>query len=242
MIYALTFLIYLLNTYLVFWYGYRLFPYKKNFKTTIGLCLFANIILWLLLNFFFNEAVNIIATLILFGLVLLLGFKCDRKLAFFHALLLVALMWIAEYTVLFIVSHILNLEVTHLKNDIIIFIEEAFAAKFLYFILLTIISSFAKKHSKKEGTKISIYLTILPITTFFITVVLRIQSQFFESTMFSTIMCVIAEVLMFIANIVVFTVHERDITNQKKLHDIEMLEQKQAIGCNNQQIRPYMQR
>lgn len=230
MIYALTFLIYLLNTYLVFWYGYRLFQYKKNFKTTIGICLFANIILWLLLNLFFNETVNIIATLILFGLVLLLGFKCDRKLAFFHSLLLVALMWIAEYTVLFIVSHILNLEVTHFKNDIIIFIEEAFAAKFLYFILLTIISSFAKKHSKKEGTKISIYLTILPITTFFITVVLRIQSQFFESTMLSTVMCVIAEILMFIANIVVFTMHERDITNRKKLHDIEMVEQKQTIN------------
>ncbi len=230
MIYALTLLIYLLNTYLVFWYGYRLFPYKTNFKTTICICFSANIILWLLLNLFFSEAINIIATLILFGLVLLLGFKCDRKLAFFHSLLLVALMWIAEYTVLFIVSHMLNLEVTHFKNDIIIFIEEAFAAKFLYFILLTIISSFAKKRIKKEGTKISIYLTILPITTFFITVVLRVQSQFFESSVLSTAMCVVAEVLMFIANIVVFAVHERDITNQKKLHDIEMVEQKQAIN------------
>lgn len=229
-IYVLTFLIYLLNTYLVFWYGYRLFLYKKNFKKTIGICLIANIILWLLLNLFFNEVVNIIATLVLFGLVLLSGFKCDRKLAFFHSLLLVALMWIAEYTVLFVVSHILNLEVTHFKNDIIIFIEEAFASKFLYFILLTIISSFAKKRTKKEGTKISVYLTILPVMTFFITVVLRIQSQFFESTTLSTVMCVIAEFLMFIANIVVFSMHERDITNQKKLHDIEMVEQKQAIN------------
>ncbi len=230
LIYALTFLIYLLNTYLVFWYGYRLFPYRKNLKTTISICLVANIILWLLLNIFFNEAVNILATLILFGLVLLFGFKCDRKLAFFHSLLLVALMWIAEYTVLFIVSHILSLEITHFKNDIVIFIEEAFAAKFLYFILLTIISSFAKKRTKKEGTTISIYLTILPITTFFITVVLRLQSQFFESTMLSTVMCVISEILMFIANIVVFTMHERDIANQKKLHDIEMVEQKQNIN------------
>lgn len=229
-VYALTFLVYVINTYLLFWYGYRLFEYRKNFKTTMSICFSANIILWLLLNFFFNEIVNIVATMILFGLVLYFAFRCDKKLALFHSLLLVALMWIAEYTLLFIVSHILNLEITHFKNDIIIFIEEAFAAKFLYFIFLTIISSFAKKRIKKEGTKISIHLTILPITTFFITVVLRVQSQFFESSIFSTALCVIAEILMFIANIVVFSVHEKDITNQKKLHDIEMLEQKQAIN------------
>ncbi len=229
-VYALTFLIYLLNTYLLFWYGYRLFDYRKNFKTTVCICFSANIILWLLLNLFFNEIVNIVATLILFGLVLFTAFKCDRKLALFHSLLLVALMWIVEYIVLFIVSQILNLEITHFKNDIIIFIEEAFAAKFLYFIVLSIISSFAQKRLKKEGTKTSIYLTILPVTTFFITVVLRVQSQYFESTVLSTALCVIAEVLMFIANIVVFSVHERDITNQQKIHDMEMVEQKQSIN------------
>ncbi|MBO5421922.1 MAG: GHKL domain-containing protein [Clostridia bacterium] len=229
-VYALTFLIYLLNTYLLFWYGYRLFDYRKNFKTTVTICLAANIILWLLLNLFFNEVVNIVATIILFGLVLYSAFRCDKKLALFHSLLLVALMWIAEYMIIFIVSYILDLEVTHFKNDIVIMIEEAFASKFLYFILLTIISSFAKKRMKKDGTKISIYLTILPATTFFITVVLRVQSQYFESSVLSTSLCVVAEVLMFIANIVVFSVHERDITNQKKLHDMEMVEQKQATN------------
>lgn len=226
----ITFFVYLLNAYIVFWYGTRLFDYRKNLKSTLFICLIANIILWILLIFFFNESINIISTLLLFGLILLFAFKCDWRLAIFHSLLLVALMWIAEHTILFLVSYVLNLEITHYRNDLVIFIEEAFATKFFYFILLNIISSFAKKHTNKKGTKISIYLTILPITTFFMTVVLRIQSQFFESNTTTTILCVIAEVFMFIANIIVFSVHDKAIINQQKIHNMEMAEQKQTIN------------
>lgn len=226
----ITFFVYLLNAYIVFWYGTRLFDYRKNLKLTLLICFIANVILWILLIIFLDESINIISTLLLFGLILLFAFKCDWKLAIFHSLLLVALMWIAEHTILFLVSYVLNLEITHYKNDLVIFVEEAFATKFFYFILLNIISSFAKKHTIKRGTHNSIYLTILPITTFFMTVVLRIQSQFFESNTSSTILCVIAEVSMFIANIVVFSVHDKAIINQQKIHNTEMAEQKQIIN------------
>ncbi len=226
----ITFFVYLLNTYIVFWYGTRLFDYRKNLKSTLLICFIANIILWILLILFLNESINIISTLLLFGLILLFAFKCDWKLAIFHSLLLVTLMWIAEHTILFLISYVLNLEITHYRNDLVIFVEEAFATKFFYFILLNIISSFSKKHIAKKGTRNSIYLTILPITTFFATVVLRVQSQFFESNTTSTILCVIAEIFMFIANIVVFSVHDKAIINQQKIHNMEMLEQKQIIN------------
>lgn len=229
-LYLLTFLVYVFNTYIVFWYGGRLFEYRKGLKTTLCICVFANIMLWLLLIIFFNETVNLIAIVVLFWLIMWLAFKCDWKLAIFHSLILTALMWIAEYIAIFIISYIKEVEVTHFKNDLVIFIEEAFASKFLYLIIVSIVSMFAKKAHKKEGTKASIYLTILPITTFFITVVFRAQSQYFEANILSTVLCIVAEILMFIANAVVFSVHEKDITNQKRLHDMEMVDQRQTIN------------
>ena len=228
--YVITFLMYIFSTYIIFWYGHRLFEYKKNIQTTLSVCLIGNIVLWLFLILFSNEITNIVSTFIVFLTVLLLAFKCDWKLAFFNSLLLVAVMFIAEYIILFLVSGVFALDFYHFENDLIIFAEEAFASKFLYFVLLVIISSFSKRNIKREGLKTSIYLTILPITTFFMTIVLRVQTQYFESTTATNTLCVIAELLMFAANVVVFAVHERTISNQQNLHDMEMIEQKQTIN------------
>ncbi len=228
--YSITFLMYIFSTYIIFWYGHRLFEYKKNIQTTLSVCLIGNIVLWLFLILFSNEITNIVSTFLVFLTVLLLAFKCDWKLAFFNSLLLVAVMFIAEYIILFLVSGVFALDFYHFENDLIIFAEEAFASKFLYFVLLVIISSFSKKNMKREGLKTSIYLTILPITTFFMTIVLRVQTQYFESTTTTNTLCVIAELLMFAANVVVFAVHERTISNQQKIHDMEMIEQKQTIN------------
>jgi hypothetical protein len=221
---------YVLSTYIIFWYGHRLFEYKVNSKISFAICFISNIVLWLLLIYFSNEIINGVSNLIAFIIIFKLAFKCDWKLTIFNSILLTAIMFISEYMILFLVSYVLNLEVTHFKNDLIIFIEEAFASKILFFILLIAISSFSKKNIEKEGMKTSIPLSILPITTFFMTIVLRVQSQYFESTTIATILCVIAEILLFIANVVVFSVHESSIASQKKLHDMEMVEQKQAIN------------
>lgn len=228
--YSITLFMYVFSAYIIFWYGNRLFEFKKDTKSTIIICFTANIILWLFLIIFSSEVINIVSTFIIFLFVFLFAFKCDWKLALFNSLLLVAVMFIAEYIILFLVSGVFNLDFYHFENDLIVFAEEAFASKFLYFLLLSIISSFSTKITKKEGLKSSIYLTLLPITTFFITIVLRVQTHYFESTMLTNILCVIAEILMFIANVVVFTVHEQSIANQQKIHNMEMLEQKQTIN------------
>lgn len=228
--YLITFLMYIFSTYIIFWYGHRLFEYKKNIKITLSVCFIGNMVLWLCLILFSNEIINIISTFFVFLAILLLAFKCDWKLAFFNSLLLVAIMFIAEYIILFLVLSIFNLDFYHFENDLIIFAEEAFASKFLYFVFLVIISLFSKKNMKREGLKTSIYLTILPITTFFMTIVLRVQTQYFESTTTTNTLCVIAELLMFAANVVVFALHERTISNQQKIHDMEMIEQKQTIN------------
>lgn len=225
-----TFFSYILSTYIIFWYGHRLFNYKKDLKTTFTICFVANTILWLLLILFSTYYVNIPATIIIFFLVFLFAFKCDWKLSIFHSLLLVAIMNISEFIVFFVVSAFLNVSVNHYENDLILFVEETFASKFIYFALLAIISSFTKKTKTRDGLLHSILLTILPVTTFFVTMVFRFQSMNFKATAISNLLFVIAELLMFVSIIVVFTIHEKIITNQKKLHEIEMLEQKQSIN------------
>ena len=60
--------------------------------------------------------------------------------------------------------------------------------------------------------------------------VFRFQSMQFKATTASNILFIIAELLMFISTVVVFTIHERVIISQKQIHNMEMLEQKQTIN------------
>lgn len=225
-----TFFTYIFGTYIVFWYGHRLFNYKNNARSSFLICFLANIILWMLIFLFSSPYINIPATIILYFIIFLVAFNCDWKLSIFHSLLLVAIMSISEFIVFFLVSALLNVAVNHYENDLVLFAEEAFASKLIYFVLLAIISTFSKKSRTKDGLLSSIILTILPATTFFITMVFRFQSMHFKATSLSNFLFIIAELLMFISIVVVFTIHERVIINQKKIHDIEMAEQKQIIN------------
>lgn len=224
------FIVYVLGTYIVFWYGGRMFNYKHNPKQSLLICFVANVVLWLLMIFFSNPYINIPTTLILYWIIFYTAFECDWKLSSFHSLLLVAIMNIAEFIIFFLTSFFFDVSVNQHENDSILFVEEAFASKFIYFALLAIISSFSKKTKTKDGYMSSIILTTLPAMTFFITVVFRYQNIYYKSNTETNLLFILSEVFMFIAIIVVFFVHERAIDNQKKLHDIEMLEQKQIIN------------
>lgn len=227
---VITFLTYLFSTYIIFWYGHRLFEYRKDAKTSFVICFIANVILWLLLVLFSNYIINLSMIIILYFIIFMCAFNCDFKLAIFNSLLIVAIMNISEFIILFLVSGLLNLELTHYENDLIVFAEETFASKFVYFALLAIISSFSKKTRTKDGLLSSILLTILPVTTFFVTMVFRFQSMHFKATTVSNFLFIVAELLMFVSTIVVFTIHEKVVVSQKKIHDMEMLEQKQTIN------------
>ena len=230
-VFAITmFASYLLGTYIIFWYGHKMFEYKRNAKYSFCISLIANIILWILLIMFNTPLINIIGTIVIYFFVMLTAYNCDWKLSIFHSLLLLAIMNISEFIVLFFVSGLFNLEVNHYENSLIIFVEETFASKFIFFTLLAIISSFSKKTRNKDGLMSSILLAILPATTFFITMVFRYQNMYYISNTNTNILFVFSEIFLFLAIIVVFFIHERTIENQKKLHDMEMVEQKQAIN------------
>lgn len=224
------FLVYILGTYIIFWYGSRIFNYKKNAKTSFAICFVLNVILWLLMILFSKPYINIPATVILYIVLFYTAYECDWKLSVFHSLLCVALMNLAEFLVFFLTSSFLNVPVNQYENDTILLVEEAFASKFVYFALLAILSSFSKKAKNKEGLMSSIVLTILPAMTFFITVVFRYQNIYYESNATTNLLFILSEILMFIAIVVVFFVHEKTIDNQKKLHYMEMVEQKQTIN------------
>lgn len=98
----------------------------------------------------------------------------------------------------------------------ILFVEETFASKFIYFTFLAILSSFSKKRNVKDSWMSSILLTILPATTFVISLILRFQHVKYVTDAKTDILLIACEILMFVAIIVVFFVHERTITYQQK--------------------------
>jgi hypothetical protein len=184
-----------------------------------------------MLIYVFNlPQINIIATTVLYFIVLLNGFKCDWKLSIFHTLLLLTVMVISEVIVIYIVSFLYDVPTNQFEKDNILFVEETFISKLVYFILLAIVSSFSKKTKLTEGLLSSVFLTILPLMTFFVAVIFLYQSIDYGIDTNMKMFFVAIELLMFLANVIVFSVHERSISNQKKLHDMEMVEQKQTIN------------
>lgn len=155
-------------------------------------------------------------------------YKTDFKLSLFHSVLYVTLMFAAEYIVIFLFSNVLHLQVTHFKTNMALFLQEALIGKILLFLFLAFIVACSEKKNRNNGGKVSLLLTILPVSTFVITVVLRLQSD--TATIKANWFCVLAEVLLVLANFVTFAVHEKALSNQKKLSELQMLEQKQTIN------------
>lgn len=230
MFYLATYFVYILNTFIVFWYGHRLFKYRKDSKTAFLVCLVINTILWFLMVTFRSFPVNLFSTIILFAFMLYAVFECDIKLSIFNSLLLTAIMDICEYIVMFIVSALFDIALNAADKDLILFVEETFASKFIYFTFLALLSSFSKKRNAKDSWISSILLTVLPATTFVISLILRFQHVKYVTDTKTDILLIACEVLMFVAIVVVFFVHERTITYQQKIHEIEMSEQKQTIN------------
>ncbi len=160
----------------------------------------------------------------------LVVYECDWKLSIFNSILLCAIMDICEYIVMFIVSAFFDIALNAADKDLILFVEETFASKFIYFTFLAILSSFSKKRNVKDSWMSSILLTILPATTFVISLILRFQHVKYVTDAKTDILLIACEILMFVAIIVVFFVHERTITYQQKIHEIELSEQKQTIN------------
>lgn len=230
MFYLATYFVYVLNTFIVFWYGHRLFKYKKDGKTAFLICLITNTVLWFLMVSFRSFPVNLISTTVLFAVMLFAVFKCDWKLAIFNSLLMTAIMDICEYIVMFIVSAFFDIALNAADKDLILFVEETFASKFIYFTFLAILSSLSRKRNVKDSWVSSILLTILPATTFIVSLILRYQHVKYVTDTKTDILLISCEVLMFIAIVIVFFVHERTISYQQKIHEMEMSEQKQAIN------------
>lgn len=230
MFYLATYFVYVLNTFIVFWYGHRLFKYRKETKTAFFVCLIVNTILWFLMISFRSFPVNVISSVILFTLMFLVVYECDWKLSIFNSIFLCAIMDICEYIVMFIVSAFFDIALNAADKDLILFVEETFASKFIYFTFLAILSSFSKKRNVKDSWMSSILLTILPATTFVISLILRFQHVKYVTDAKIDILLIACEILMFVAIIVVFFVHERTITYQQKIHEIELSEQKQTIN------------
>ena len=222
-------LLYIFNAYIIFWYGKHLFDYKKDGTFAFVLCLLCNLILWVFLLVFFNEILNVIMVVLTSFIIFYIAYQTDFKLSFFHAILYITIMFTTEYIGIFLFTNVLHLQVTHFKTNVALFLQEALIGKILLFLFLAfIVFCSEKKENRNNGGKVSLLLTILPVATFVITVVLRLQSD--TATIKANWYCVLAELLLVLANFVTFAVHEKALSNQKKISELQMLDQKQTIN------------
>lgn len=211
-------------------YSYANFIYQKRNKFSILISVFLYFALMLLYKYVTSrEIFNILFTLLTNVLCIFICFKCSFKSSLFHGITLGIIQFVSEVSAIYLISHItVSPNNSYMKNTTIYMIA-VLISKVLYFT----ISRFLIKLSNKEDSSKSwgrwYALSILPISSIFIILAVRIITNDLTFSLSENVICITSMILLLIANIVVYIIYEKSEKNSQKLIDLELANQKNHI-------------
>ena len=137
-------------------------------------------------------------------------------------------MIITELLVVFPFSTLFNYSLFESQSDDFILIIEATISKLVYFIFIHLILKFSEKEFKDSVPKSSVLLCVLPIAS----IILLHTSTIYSVNNGFEIAIIIGNILILLANIVVFYVYETTIRINKKYTQILLDKQKEESTAN----------
>lgn len=224
---ALPFLVfmYFSECLIVYSYANSIYKTRNKFSILISICLYA--VLMLVYKYVTSlEAFNLIFTLLCNILCLFICFKSSLKSSLFHGTILSIIQFVSEVAAIYLISHITETPNNSYMENTTIYMLDVMISKILYFT----ISRFLAKLSAKEDSAKSwgrwCSLAILPISSLFIILVIRIITNGLTFSLSESVICIISIVLLLVANIVVYFIYERAEKNSQKLIELELINQK----------------
>lgn len=213
---------------IVYSYGKSIFEKRNKYAIYLTILLYA--VLMLVYKYITNvEIFNLLFTLVCNVFCLYIGFKSTFKSSFFHGIILVITQFVSEVVSIYAISLVSSSANNSYTENSVIYMTDVIISKILYFA----ISRFLLKFSNKENSATSwgrwFSLSILPISSLFIILVIRILTNGLTFSLSNSIICILSIVLLLISNIIVYLIYEKAEKSNQKLIELELVNQKNDI-------------
>lgn len=227
---ALPFLIfmYFSECLIVYSYANSIYKTRNKFSIFISICLYA--VLMLVYKYVTSlEVFNLVFTLLCNILCIFICFKSSFKSSLFHGTILSIIQFVSEVAAIYLISHITETPNNSYMENTTIYMLDVMISKVLYFTISRFLAKFSAKEDSTKSWGRWCSLAILPVSSLFIILVIRIITNGLTFSLSESIICIISIVLLLVANIVVYIIYERAENNSQKLIELELVNQKNDI-------------
>lgn len=215
-------IIYVVQGIIAFFYLSKIFVQRKNNSFSF-LCYFLTYFFQYITYFFNITLLNLSMFLIMNFLLILLCYKTNVLNALFNALIMTSFMCLSEYCILNFIGGILNTTTDILDlgypRIIIFFIS----IKFLYWLLLYIVTKITDFSSKKIIIDTStIMLTLFPIFSFIVYVILHIIIVSNSLTRMSEYLFVAVDIFLILCNVFIIWLYDYNLSQHDALTRLKL--------------------
>lgn len=220
---------------IVFSYANSIYKKRNKFSILISICLYA--VLMLIYKYVTNQEIfNILFTLMCNILCIYACFKSSFKSSLFHGTILSIIQFVSEVVVIYLISHVTDTPNNSYMENTTIYMLDVMISKVLYFTVSRFLARLSAKEDSAKSWGRWCSLAILPISSLFIILVIRIITNGLTFSLYESIICIISIVLLLIANIVVYIIYEKAENNSQKLVELELVNQKNDIDMQYLQL------
>lgn len=208
-------------------YDYAKSIYAKRSKFTIPITAFFYTLLMISYKLFpTNEILTVSFSLLCLFLCLYTGFKSTLKSSLFHTAILIVSQAISELAAIYTISFFTNSSSISYYENSTTYITDVVISKILYFAITRFLLKFANKESSEKTWGQWAALSILPISSVCVILVIRFFTNGQIFSIEESLLCILTTIVLFIANIVVFLIYEKAEESNQKLMELELTNQK----------------
>lgn len=228
--------VFLMELLIVYVYGFRVFGFKKGKLYTLVLSFSLFAVYYVFNQYFVNNIiVNVVINLIITFFIFFHCFNTSVRSAVFHDCMLVALLSASEIISIILITGLFKIDVSEFENESLLFIVVILSKTVYAFVSMMMCSIISKKNEKNDYGK-SWYLMLSPFTTTFVVVLIFLISIKYDISGPLGYACLIALVMLFVSDIIVFWVYENMQEQASKLLDYEIVRQKEEIDKNYYEV------
>lgn len=215
-------MIYFIEVLIVFFYAKSIYESKFNQIISFLGTLVAYSALYAVNIVFKQELLNVLFMFLVNVLVIKLLYKSSLKSSLFHGLAFMISVFISEFIVVYFSPMIINnaADTLHLQS---------LTSMLLLFFISRVLARLSIKESNAKSWGKWVGLSVLPFSSALVLIAFRFATKNTVVDKTTGIWILIASIVLFLANVIVYVIYERAEMNTQKLMELELAHQKNEI-------------
>ncbi len=215
--------IYFIEVLIVFFLAKSIYEPKFNHVVSFLGTLGAYSLLYVINVVFKFELLNIIFMFLINVLVLKLLYKSSLKSSLFHGLAFMISVFISEFVVVYFSSMILK---NAANNSLHL---QSLASMLLLFFISRVLARLSIKENSAKSWGTWVGLAVLPFSSALVLFAFRFVTKNIAIEKAESVWILIASIVLFLANVIVYVIYEKAEKNTQKLMELELAHQKNEI-------------